>query len=182
MGRVKLCKHCQEVEVEKGLNPYCSPQCERDYRRINKSRQTKTKKPKNYYVMISPMTNRACPKRSTMIKALVDDTKRRIKHRDHYRCQRCTKKVEGFDCQGSHVIPMSQCRNNALAWDDLNIKVLCFSCHRWWEENRTDAYRWFKKRFPARAKYLEEYIPKKISTAEICVLFDAIRPSIRNKY
>jgi len=181
MPRVKLCKNCLEVEVEKGLNPYCCFQCEREYKQARKVQKPKRVK-RSYYVMISPITKKPYPKRSTMIKALVDDAKKEIKHRDHYRCQRCSKKVSGFDCQGSHVVPMSTCRNNALAWDRNNIKVLCHECHRWWEEHKTEGREWFARRFPERDKYLNEYKQVKISTGAICTLFDEIRPSIRSKY
>ncbi len=80
--------------------------------------------------------------------------KRLIKIRDKNTCQRCCKVVEGSDCHGSHVIPVSA--GNKLRWDEQNIKVLCYHCHlNWWHKNPLEAAEWFKTRFPDRWAYLQ---------------------------
>ena len=77
-----------------------------------------------------------------------------VKARDNKTCQRCKKVVEGSDCHGSHVIPVS--RDGRLAFDDLNIKVLCMHCHlHWWHKHPVEAGDWFKSTFPERWEYLE---------------------------
>lgn len=79
-----------------------------------------------------------------------------IKIRDDYTCQHCGKKVEGSNCHGSHVIPVS--RGNALRWDELNLKTLCYHCHiNWWHKNPTESGEWFKSKFPDRWAYLQTY-------------------------
>ena len=75
--------------------------------------------------------------------------------RDKDICQKCGKKVYGSNRQRSHVIPVSA--GNKLAFDPMNIKILCFHDHMaWWHKNPLEAYEWFKTKFPERASYLEQ--------------------------
>lgn len=93
--------------------------------------------------------------RSKLIKELDELAKRIAKIRDEYTCQKCLKKVEGSDCHGSHVVPVSG--GHKLRWDEWNIKALCYHCHmNWWHKNPREAAAWFNEKFPERAKYLDE--------------------------
>jgi 5-methylcytosine-specific restriction endonuclease McrA len=77
-----------------------------------------------------------------------------VKIRDESTCQHCFKVVSGSDCHGSHVIPVS--RDGRLAFDPLNIKVLCYHCHlNWWHKHPVESGDWFTKTFPERWEYLE---------------------------
>lgn len=77
-----------------------------------------------------------------------------VKIRDESTCQHCFKIVSGSDCHGSHVIPVS--RDGRLAFDPLNIKVLCYHCHlNWWHKHPVESGEWFTKTFPERWEYLE---------------------------
>ena len=77
-----------------------------------------------------------------------------VKIRDNNTCQHCNKYVEGVNCHGSHVIPVS--RDGRLAFDDLNIKVLCYHCHmNWWHKHPIEAGEWFTSKFPERWEYLQ---------------------------
>lgn len=76
-----------------------------------------------------------------------------VKIRDKNTCQHCGKYVEGSDCHGSHVIPVSQ--GNQFRFDPLNLKVLCYHCHlNWWHKNPIEATAWFREKFPDRYEYL----------------------------
>lgn len=78
-----------------------------------------------------------------------------VKIRDRNICQKCGKKCVGSDCHGSHVVPVSA--GNKLAFDEMNLKVLCYHCHiNWWHKDPTAADAWFKEKFPERDKYLQE--------------------------
>lgn len=89
-------------------------------------------------------------------KEIEDLAKLRAKERDGYICQKCGKKVEGSNAHGSHVIPVSH--GDALRFDLLNIKCLCYHCHiNWWHKNPLEAAEWFKKTFPERSQYLEQH-------------------------
>lgn len=75
--------------------------------------------------------------------------------RDKDICQKCGERVYGSNRQRSHVIPVSA--GNKLAFDPINIKVLCFHDHMsWWHKNPIEASTWFREKFPERALYLEE--------------------------
>jgi len=79
--------------------------------------------------------------------------KTKAKERDKYICQKCGKKVEGSNAHGSHVIPVSH--GDALRFDLMNIKCLCYHCHlNWWHKNPLEAQEWFKEKFPDRFAYL----------------------------
>jgi len=77
-----------------------------------------------------------------------------IKKRDGNICQKCGKFVEGANCHASHVIPVS--RDGRLAFDVLNLKVLCYHDHlNWWHKHPVESGEWFKEEFPERWEYLE---------------------------
>jgi 5-methylcytosine-specific restriction endonuclease McrA len=76
--------------------------------------------------------------------------------RDNYTCQWCHRVLLPAQCQVSHVIPRAQ--GNALYFDPLNLKILCFSCHRRkWHANPFEAAQWFAQTFPDRAAYLDQH-------------------------
>ena len=78
-----------------------------------------------------------------------------VRERDNYTCQKCSRQVEGTNCHASHVIPVS--RDGRLAFDPLNLKVLCFHCHiNWWHKNPAASGPWFIETFPKRWEYLQE--------------------------
>lgn len=75
--------------------------------------------------------------------------------RDNDICQKCGKRVYGSNRQRSHVIPVSA--GNKLAFDPINLKILCMHCHLyWWHKNPLEAMNWFKDKFPNRYEYLME--------------------------
>lgn len=89
-------------------------------------------------------------------KKLMELVKAYVKERDNYTCQKCGKQVEGSNCQASHVIPVSH--GKRLAFDPLNMKVLCYHDHlNWWHKNPLEAAKWFQKKFPRRYAYLEAH-------------------------
>jgi 5-methylcytosine-specific restriction endonuclease McrA len=93
------------------------------------------------------------PKASTLRKRLETLVKDFVKKRDKNICQRCGKYVEGSDCHGSHVIPVSA--GNQFRFDPINIKVLCYHCHlNWFHKNPLEAAKWFREKFPDRYEYL----------------------------
>lgn len=88
-------------------------------------------------------------------KKCVEKAKRIVKARDKFTCQKCLKRVKGVNCQASHVI--SEWRNKKLSCDPLNMKVLCYRCHKWRRHlEPTESGEWYKKKFPQRRKYLEK--------------------------
>lgn len=91
-----------------------------------------------------------------------------VKLRDNYTCQKCGKIVEGVNCHGSHVIPVS--RDGRLAFDDLNIKVLCYHDHiNWWHKHPIEAGEWFTSKFPERWEYLENEYQQNAKVGSISV-------------
>jgi|9_EtaG_2_1085328.scaffolds.fasta_scaffold04369_7 5-methylcytosine-specific restriction endonuclease McrA len=78
-----------------------------------------------------------------------------VKQRDKNTCQKCNKVVEGANCHASHVIPVS--RDGRLAFDPINLKVLCFHCHiNWWHKHPTESGKWYESKFPDRLEYLNK--------------------------
>lgn len=93
---------------------------------------------------------------SKLKKILLEITKDIVRKRDDYTCQRCGKKVSGSKCHVSHVIPVSA--GNRLAFDPLNMKVLCYHDHlNWWHKNPIEASIWFQQKFPTRHTYLQQH-------------------------
>lgn len=96
--------------------------------------------------MKKPSVSRLKKKLETLVKDFV-------KIRDKNTCQKCGKIVEGADCHGSHVIPVSA--GNQFRFDPINLKVLCYHCHlNWWHKNPIEATAWFREKFPDRYEYL----------------------------
>lgn len=78
-----------------------------------------------------------------------------VKIRDKNICQKCQKKVEGANCHASHVIPVS--RDGRLAYDPINLKVLCFHCHiNWWHKHPIESGQWYLSEFPERYAVIEQ--------------------------
>ena len=97
------------------------------------------------------------PKKKSPIGKLKKDcdalVKRIVSIRDNDICQKCQKRVYGSNRQRSHVIPVSA--GNKLAFDPINLKILCMHCHLcWWHKNPLEAQNWFKEKFPERHEYL----------------------------
>lgn len=90
---------------------------------------------------------------STVKNRIWELCKKIVRKRDKNRCQRCGKHVEGSQSETSHVVPKSH--GNILRYDIQNLKVMCFTCHRWWHANPTESGLWFKERWPDRYTYLE---------------------------
>lgn len=98
----------------------------------------------------------AKPTISKLKKKLMILTKTRIHIRDNNTCQWCGQMVEGSNAHVSHVIPVSQ--GNALAFDETNMKILCYHCHmNKWHKRPLEATEWFKGKFPERYEYLESH-------------------------
>jgi 5-methylcytosine-specific restriction endonuclease McrA len=96
------------------------------------------------------------PKISKLKKKLMELIKAHVRRRDNYTCQHCGKQVEGSNCHVSHVRPVSS--GNALAFDPINMKVLCYHCHiNWFHKNPLEAAEWFKVKFYDRWEYLQEH-------------------------
>jgi 5-methylcytosine-specific restriction endonuclease McrA len=86
-------------------------------------------------------------------KDCVDLAKLVAKTRDRFTDQRSWEKVEGSNCHGSHIIPVSH--GNSLKYDPENIITLSYHNHiNWWHKNPIEAYEWFKTQFPKRYKYV----------------------------
>ncbi|MBU0598680.1 HNH endonuclease, partial [Patescibacteria group bacterium] len=100
-----------------------------------------------------------------------------IKERDDYTCQYCGKRVSGFDCHVSHVVPVS--KTKLLEFDFQNLKILCFRHHiHWWHKNPLEAGKWFREKFPDRAKYLEGRLlekPRPIKMYELRDLYEEVK-------
>jgi 5-methylcytosine-specific restriction endonuclease McrA len=98
----------------------------------------------------------AKPKISKLKKKLMELVKAKVRERDNWTCQRCGGRVVGSNCHVSHVIPVSQ--GNALAFDPINMKVLCYHDHlNWWHKNPVEAGEWFQTKFPSRWTYLQSH-------------------------
>ena len=117
--------------------------------------------------------------RTQLKKKLEKLVKQYIKERDGYICQKCDKKVEGVNCQASHVFPVGSCAK--LQFEPLNMKVLCYHCHlNWWHKNPLEASEWFKAKFPERYAILEymKLNAGKISTPELQDLIEEYKLKI----
>lgn len=108
--------------------------------------------------------------------------KKYVKERDFYTCQHCGKKLEGSNCHGSHVIPVSA--GLLWAYDPENIITLCFHCHiNWWHKNPMEASDWFKDRYPREWKYIqkikEERKTRPIKDFELQELLDKLTEKLK---
>jgi len=98
-------------------------------------------------------------------KKLDDLIRVKVRKRDKDTCQWCGKRhLKGFDSQVSHVIPKGRC--TYLRWDMNNVKLLCYNCHmeKWhrWSGGR----KWFDKKFPERAKYVDKHQRKLVKARQ----------------
>ena len=67
------------------------------------------------------------------------------------RCLKCggTKRLSA-----SHIYPKGSYPH--LQWNPRNVKALCYFHHlHWWHKNPLEASAWYKKKYPANAKYLK---------------------------
>ena len=104
-----------------------------------------------------------------------------VKIRDDYTCQMCHKRIEGVNCHGSHVIPVSRC-GVRLSYDPINLKVLCYHCHlNIWHKEPTYSGKWFREKFPERMEYLEEKMkipPSPVSMIELQEIHDNLKEQL----
>ena len=122
-------------------------------------------------------------KRKRLTNRLDDLCRQIVRLRDDNRCQWCNKQVEGQDSHPSHVLP----KGRGASWrrfDLLNIKLLCFNCHRQkWHASPVMASAWFIDKFPVRAKYLHERYggnkPAKISDSEMRELIEQYKQKVK---
>lgn len=138
----KPCKHCQS-ELHTSIKCFNAPR--KPIKRSVAARKVKkvVKKPK------AKKSNKKALK--LKLEKLV---KEYVKKRDDYTCQRCGKRVQGFNCHASHVIPVS--RSGYLQFEPLNMKVLCYHDHiNWWHKHPIEAGKWFTDKFPDRWDYLQ---------------------------
>ena len=99
--------------------------------------------------------------RKGLIKKLDNTCAQIIKIRDEHRCQMCGKYVTGSDAHCSHVLAKS--RGYFLRWNLLDMKLLCRRCHfDNWHRNPTIGGVWFRDKFPARMKYLDNLKPNRL--------------------
>ena len=98
------------------------------------------------------------PTISKLKKKLMELSKDKVRERDGNECQWCGRWCEGSNRHVSHVIAVSH--GNALSFDLLNMKVLCYHCHRnkWHLDHiASGAMEWFKGKFPDRYEYLMKH-------------------------
>jgi len=84
--------------------------------------------------------------------------KEHVYERDQNICQWCGRYCQGSNRHASHVFAVSH--GNALAFCPINIKVLCYHCHRnkWHLDHlASGADEWFKGKFPSRYAYLMKH-------------------------
>jgi hypothetical protein len=126
------------------------------------------------------MPGKAKNERKALTKRLDDLCREIVRIRDNNLCQKCHKHVTGQDNHPSHVVAKGKGASQRR-FDLLNIKVLCFHCHRWWHDNPTESGPWFMGEFPARDAYLRIYRcgkPAKISTPEMRELVDTLKAKL----
>lgn len=134
----KKCKECKtEFPAYNSLQKYCSPKC---------ARKAQTKKAKKERRKNSNFT----------LKNKVEKTmKKACRMRDKNCCQMCGKKVLGAKGHVSHVKSVGAYPN--MAYEILNVKLLCSHCHFWiWHKEITDSTMWFIEKFPKRWEYIEQ--------------------------
>lgn len=96
-------------------------------------------------------------KRKSLKIALDKVTRKFVKTRDDYICQRCGNPTSGKGCHWAHIYGRG--RGLFMRWDFLNSLVLCAGCHRWAHSQPLDFGEWFAQRFPARFIYLTQNVP-----------------------
>jgi hypothetical protein len=99
----------------------------------------------------------------------VDDLFKQIIRSKGY-CEKCQRRNVVLHC--SHIKSVGAYKN--LQFELKNAIALCHRCHMyWWHKEPTESGKWFEKRFPERAKYLEreKNIPRKYDTAKLAELY-----------
>lgn len=141
---MKTCKWCGSTEH---TSFYC-------FKKVKKSKKMSSKSGLKTKRRTKPLNAlKTQNKRSAIKKKLDKLVKNYVKERDNYTCQKCGKKVEGVNCQASHVFPVGSC--SKLQFEPLNMKVLCYHCHlNWWHKNPLEASEWFESKFPERLAIL----------------------------
>ena len=97
-----------------------------------------------------------------------------VRVRDNYTCQCCGRKqLSGNNCHCSHVVPVSG--DGRLAFDPINIKILCYQCHLKWHEDPLE-HGWFQQKFPDRYEYVtRKRLENRLKgTITICELRDML--------
>ncbi len=119
-------------------------------------------------------------KRQKLIKEMDDLCRAIIRLRDDDTCQMCQKKVYGSNSHPSHVLAKST--HIHLRHDLLNIKLLCFHCHKWiWHIDPLIVHGWFKDKFPDRYDYLmsNRHDPSKDTITELEDRRDALKEKLK---
>jgi hypothetical protein len=91
-------------------------------------------------------------RRKGIVGKLDDVTRKIVKLRDNYQCQRCGGYPDKYGCHCAHVFGRSAYR---LRWDLLNNVTLCCGCHSWGHSNPTAFEDWFREKYPHRMKHIE---------------------------
>jgi len=126
-------------------------------------------------------TTKRKPTRKGLTKTLDGLCREVIRLRDDNRCQRCGKYIQGQNSHPSHVVAKGK-GASIRRWDLLNIKLLCFHCHRWWHDNPTESGAWFRDKWPHRDAYLNIYRggkPCPITTDEMIRLAEGLKEKLR---
>ena len=93
-------------------------------------------------------------------KKCVANAKLEAKKRDKGICQRCSKKVEGANAHGSHIL--NEGSYPLMSAEPYNIILLCYYDHiNWWHKSPLDASKWFNEKWPGRYKELWEMAEEK---------------------
>ena len=109
--------------------------------------------------MAEPKTHNIVKRKKTDRRKLVEKTTNLAKHiakvRDRYTCQMCGTVVDGSNCHGSHIIPVSA--DHRLEVHPINIKALCYHCHmNVWHKNVLESGEWYENKFPQKRQWLRE--------------------------
>lgn len=104
-----------------------------------------------------------------------------LRIRDKDTCQWCGKKCYGRNSHQSHVFAKST--HDHLRHDLLNIKILCYHCHKWiWHIDPVVGQEWFSGKFPARYDYLQgkRHDPSKDSITDLEKRRDALKEKLKD--
>lgn len=107
--------------------------------------------------------------RQKLVKKLDDITRTYIRNKFNHKCVGsgkgpCGKVVAGANSHRSHIY----CRNTwpFLRWDEDNLVLHCYPCHKAWHNAPLLAREWFEKEFPDQFARLEQ---KRIAGGKISV-------------
>jgi hypothetical protein len=92
--------------------------------------------------------------KKTIDKEMLEIWKKRVKERDHFKCQICGKKLEPKNCHAHHIIPR---QIRGLRWDVNNGITLCYNHHKIGiyspHQNALWFYGWMNANKPEQLKY-----------------------------